>query len=89
MRVSKRAWLPPPFIRVDALNKGEIPANLTVPRREHVAGITLLHLDELEGEINRSRRCTCPRNGRKGWKEKRGEKPFSEWKPSKSSVFHH
>ena len=68
MRVSKRAWFPPPFIRVDALNKGEIPASLTVPRREHVAGITtLLHLDELEGEINRSR-CTCPRNGRGGRK---------------------
>ena len=51
------------------LDKGEIPANLTVPRREHVAGITtLLHLDELEGEINRTRRCTCPRNGRGGRK---------------------
>ena len=70
LRISKRAWFPPPpFIRVDALNKGEIPASLTVPRREHVAaGITtLLHLDELEGEINRSR-CTCPRNGRGGRK---------------------
>ena len=67
------------------LNEGEIPANLTVPRREHVAGITLLHLDELEGEINRSR-CRCPRNGRGG---AGGKKLFSEWKPSKSSVSHH
>ena len=33
----------------------EIPANLTVPRREHVAGITLLHHNELGGEINHSR----------------------------------